>query len=105
MTPQKPGQLDQSWLAVIGDELQKPYMVALRDFLKQEKAAGKVIYPPSPLIFNAFNHTPFEQVRVVIIGQDPYHGNYNGLAQAHGLSPRRADERSVIRRMRILVTP
>ena len=51
MTPQKPGQLDQSWLAVIGDELQKPYMVALRDFLKQEKAVGKIIYPPSPLIF------------------------------------------------------
>ena len=82
MTQQKPGQLHPSWLAVIGDELEKPYMQALRDFLKQEKAAGKVIYPPSPLIFNAFNHTPFEQVRVVIIGQDPYHGD----GQAHGLS-------------------
>jgi uracil-DNA glycosylase len=57
-------------------------MQALRDFLRQEKAAGKTIYPPSPLIFNAFNHTPFEQVRVVIIGQDPYHGPN----QAHGLS-------------------
>ncbi len=82
MTQQKPGQLHPSWLAVIGDELEKPYMQALRDFLKHEKAAGKVIYPPSPLIFNAFNHTPFEQVRVVIIGQDPYHGD----GQAHGLS-------------------
>ena len=82
MTQQKPGQLHPSWLAVIGDELEKPYMQALRDFLKQVKAAGKVIYPPSPLIFNAFNHTPFEQVRVVIIGQDPYHGD----GQAHGLS-------------------
>ncbi|MES2499765.1 MAG: uracil-DNA glycosylase [Pseudomonadota bacterium] len=78
----KPGQLHPSWLAVIGDELEKPYMQALRHFLKAEKAAGKVIFPPSPLIFNAFNHTPFEQVRVVIIGQDPYHG----LNQAHGLS-------------------
>ena len=86
MTEQKPGQLHPSWLSVIGDELEKPYMQVLRHFLKEEKAAGKVIYPPSPLIFNAFNHTPFEQVRVVIIGQDPYHGNYNGLAQAHGLS-------------------
>lgn len=82
MTQQKSGQLHPSWLAVIGDELEKPYMRALRDFLKLEKAAGKVIYPPSPLIFNAFNHTPFDKVRVLIIGQDPYHGP----RQAHGLS-------------------
>lgn len=61
-------------------------MQALRDFLKKEKAAGKVIFPPSPLIFSAFNHTPFEQVRVVIIGQDPYHGLDKGIPQAHGLS-------------------
>jgi uracil-DNA glycosylase len=87
MTQQKPGQLHSSWQAVIGDELEKPYMQALRDFLRQEKAAGKTIYPPSPLIFNAFNHTPFEQVRVVIIGQDPYHGQDNkDQPQAHGLS-------------------
>ena len=79
---EKPGQLHPLWLAVIGDELEKPYMQALRDFLKQEKAAGKIIYPPSPLIFNAFNHTSFDKVRVVIIGQDPYHGP----EQAHGLS-------------------
>ncbi len=86
MTEQKPSQLHPSWLAVIGDELEKPYMQALRDFLMQEKAAGKVIFPPSPLIFNAFNHTPFDQVRVVIIGQDPYHGLDKGQPQAHGLS-------------------
>ena len=87
MTQQKPGELHPSWLAVIGDELEKPYMQALRAFLSHEKAAGKVIYPPSPLIFNAFNHTPFDKVRVVIIGQDPYHGQDNkGQAQAHGLS-------------------
>jgi uracil-DNA glycosylase len=82
MSDSKPGQLHPSWQAAIGDELHKPYMEALRDFLKQEKAAGKTIYPPGPLIFNAFNHTPFEKVKVVIIGQDPYHG----LGQAHGLS-------------------
>ncbi|WP_296985484.1 uracil-DNA glycosylase, partial [Thalassolituus sp. UBA1505] len=57
-------------------------MHTLREFLQQEKAAGKVIFPPGPQIFNAFNHTPFDQVRVVIIGQDPYHGP----GQAHGLS-------------------
>ncbi len=82
MSEPKPSQLHPSWLAVLSDELHKPYMVTLRDFLKQEKALGKVIYPPSPLIFNAFNHTPFDKVRVVIIGQDPYHGT----GQAHGLS-------------------
>ena len=82
ITQAKTGQLHPSWLAEIGDELEKPYMQALRDFLKQEKSAGKVIFPPSPLIFNAFNHTPFDKVRVVIIGQDPYHGPN----QAHGLS-------------------
>ena len=82
MTQHKPSQLHPSWLAVIGDELEKHYMQALRAFLKEEKVAGKTIYPPSPLIFNAFNHTPFDKVRVVIIGQDPYHGD----SQAHGLS-------------------
>ena len=82
MPQEKPGQLHPTWQAVIGEEFNKPYMHALRAFLQQEKAAGKIIYPPSPLIFNAFNHTPFEQVRVVIIGQDPYHGPH----QAHGLS-------------------
>ena len=86
MPQEKTGQLHPSWQAVIGDEFNKPYMQALRTFLGQEKAAGKTIYPPSPLIFNAFNHTPFDAVRVVIIGQDPYHGENKGQAQAHGLS-------------------
>lgn len=87
MSASKSSQLHPSWQAVIGDELEKPYMQALQAFLSQENAAGKTIYPPSPLIFNAFNHTPFEKVRVVIIGQDPYHGQDNaGQPQAHGLS-------------------
>lgn len=81
-TEQKAGQLHSSWQAIIGQEFDKPYMQALRTFLKQEKALGKVIFPPGSQIFNAFNHTPFDQVRVVIIGQDPYHGPN----QAHGLS-------------------
>ena len=86
MPLEKPGQLHPSWQAVIGDELEKPYMQNLRAFLQGEKSAGKTIYPPSSLIFNAFNHTPFDKVRVVIIGQDPYHGQDNGQPQAHGLS-------------------
>ena len=87
ISQEKSGQLHPSWQAVIGDEFNKPYMQALRIFLQQEKAAGKIIYPANQLIFNAFNHTPFDTVRVVIIGQDPYHGQDNkGQAQAHGLS-------------------
>ena len=78
----KAGELHSSWQQVLGEELQQPYMQELRDFLRAEKQAGKEIYPPSSLIFNAFNHTPFDQVRVVIIGQDPYHGP----GQAMGLS-------------------
>ena len=78
----KPGALHSSWQAVIGDQFTQPYMVRLKAFLQQEKRAGKIIYPPGLQIFNAFNQTPFDQVRVVIIGQDPYHGP----GQAHGLS-------------------
>lgn len=86
MVAESIGHLDASWQAQLGEELNKPYMQSLRDFLKQEKSTGKTIYPANPLIFNAFNHTPFDKVRVVIIGQDPYHGDDKGQAQAHGLS-------------------
>jgi len=78
----KPGELHPSWQAMIGSEFDQPYMQNLKEFLQAEKSTGKTIYPPGPLIFNAFNHTPFDQVRVVIIGQDPYHGP----DQAMGLS-------------------
>ena len=78
----KPGALHPSWQAVLGQEFDQPYMLNLKQFLQEEKRAGKEVYPPGPLIFNAFNHTPFDQVRVVIIGQDPYHGP----GQAMGLS-------------------
>ena len=74
-------KLDPSWLAVIGDEFDKPYMQQLRAFLQQEKEQGKTIYPPGALWFNALNSTPFDKVKVVILGQDPYHGPQ----QAHGL--------------------
>lgn len=74
-------KLEPSWKARIGDYLERPEMQALSAFLRAEKQAGKVIYPPGPDIFAAFDHTPFEAVRVVILGQDPYHGPN----QAHGL--------------------
>ncbi len=74
--------LPASWQPALGRELTQPYMQSLLAFLQQEEAQGKTIFPPAPLIFNAFKHTPFEKVRVVIIGQDPYHGP----GQAHGLS-------------------
>lgn len=74
-------KLEAGWKAALHEEFDKPYMRQLSEFLRAEKAAGKVIFPPGPLIFNALNSTPLKQVRVVIIGQDPYHG----LDQAHGL--------------------
>lgn len=74
-------KIHSSWYAVLGEEFEQPYMAQLRQFLRGEKAAGKRIYPPGGQIFNAFNSTPFDQVKVIILGQDPYHGS----GQAHGL--------------------
>lgn len=73
--------LQGAWLALLQEEFDKDYMHTLRTFLAEEKAQGKLIYPPGKLIFNALNSTPFDDVRVVILGQDPYHGP----GQAHGL--------------------
>lgn len=75
-------KIEASWKEVLKDEFSKPYFLQVIAFLKQEKAAGKTIYPPGPFIFNAFNTTPFDKVKVVLLGQDPYHGT----GQAHGLS-------------------
>ncbi len=75
-------KIDDSWFAVLGDEFQKPYFNQIKKVLVQEKNDGKAIYPPANLIFNAFNSAPFHEVKVVILGQDPYHGP----GQAHGLS-------------------
>lgn len=74
-------KLEPGWLSVLDGEFEKPYMSELRTFLLREKQQGKVIYPPGALWFNAFNTTPFDRVKVVILGQDPYHGPQ----QAHGL--------------------
>jgi uracil-DNA glycosylase len=73
--------MHESWLAVLGDELEQPYMTELRAFLVAEVAAGRRFYPPASLVFNALALTPFDDVRVVILGQDPYHG----AGQAMGL--------------------
>ena len=74
--------MEPSWLKVLEQEFQKEYMVKLRQFLKQEKESGQVVYPRNADIFAAFNKTPFDKLEVVILGQDPYHGPN----QAHGLS-------------------
>lgn len=74
-------QLHPSWQACLGDEFLQPYMQDLKKFLLAEQKAGKTIYPVNDHWFNAFNTTPFDQVKVVILGQDPYHGP----GQAHGL--------------------
>ena len=75
-------KIEASWKEALQDEFGKSYFARIVDFLKIERRAGKVIYPPGPFIFNAFNTTPFDNVKVVILGQDPYHGP----GQAHGLS-------------------
>ncbi|MBP6811822.1 MAG: uracil-DNA glycosylase [Saprospiraceae bacterium] len=66
-------QIEASWKQALAEEFQKPYFSDIRRFLHEEIASGKTIYPPGPLIFNAFNKTPFDAVKVVILGQDPYH--------------------------------
>ncbi len=77
-----PVQLSPSWLAPLGDVFAHPTMQELGAFLRAEKARGRMIYPPGKCIFAALDATPFELVKVVILGQDPYHG----AGQAHGLS-------------------
>jgi uracil-DNA glycosylase len=74
-------KINPGWKAVLQQEFDKPYFQHIVTFLKTEKLSGKTIYPPGSLIFNAFEKTPFENVKAVILGQDPYHGP----GQAHGL--------------------
>lgn len=75
-------KIEQSWKDALGSEFDKPYFASLVRFLHNEKAEGKRIYPPGGQIFKAFELTPVKDVKVVILGQDPYHGP----GQAHGLS-------------------
>jgi len=75
-------EIEDSWRKVLEGEFEKDYMKNLKAFLLNEKQEGRTIYPPGRCIFNAFNHTPFEQVKAVILGQDPYHGPN----QAYGLA-------------------
>ncbi len=74
--------MEASWKAKLEDQFRQPYFAELKKFLFDESQNGEVVYPPEPFIYNAFNQVPFESVRVVILGQDPYHGP----GQAHGLS-------------------
>lgn len=74
-------KIEDSWKKILKEEFSKPYFQQIALHLKTEKSQGKTIYPPGSLIFNAFNTTPFTNVKVVILGQDPYHGPN----QAHGL--------------------
>lgn len=81
MSEKREIHLQDSWKSRLREEFELDYMQQLRAFLQSRKQSGAVIYPPGPLIFNALDSTPFEAVRVVILGQDPYHGP----GQAHGL--------------------
>lgn len=74
-------KLESSWLAHLQDQFEQPYMKTLGEFLRAQKRAGKRIFPAGNELFAAFEHTPLQQLKVVILGQDPYHGE----GQAHGL--------------------
>jgi uracil-DNA glycosylase len=80
MSTVKP-QIEESWKEHLQEEFSKPYFAELKSFLINEMNNGATVFPPGQQIFNAFNLTPFDKVKVVIIGQDPYHGR----GQAHGL--------------------
>ena len=73
--------IPKKWSELLSDEIKKPYIAELKDFIYDEVKSGKLVYPPLEDVFAALGHTPFEEVKVVIIGQDPYHGPN----QAHGL--------------------
>lgn len=75
-------KIEESWKELLKDEFRKPYFAQIRDHLKTEKEQGKIIYPPGSQIFNAFAQTPVSKLKVVLLGQDPYHGP----RQAMGLS-------------------
>src|SRR5437667_12109534 len=74
-------KIEPTWKEKLTGEFESPYFSQLKNFLVGEKLKGKAIYPPGAKIFSAFDFTPFEKVKVVLLGQDPYHG----VGQAHGL--------------------
>ena len=74
-------KMEKSWHEALKDEINQPYILELKNFLESEKKAGKLVFPPEEEVLNAFRQTPFDQVKVVLMGQDPYHGQN----QAHGL--------------------
>jgi uracil-DNA glycosylase len=74
--------IELGWKRILKDEFEKPYITGIRETLSNTEATGKPVYPPSSMIFNAFNLTPFDKVKVIIIGQDPYHNP----GEAMGLS-------------------
>lgn len=74
-------RLEKSWHAALKEELSKPYILQLKRFLEEEKGRGVAIFPPEADVFSAFRYTPYDKVKVVLMGQDPYHGE----GQAHGL--------------------
>jgi uracil-DNA glycosylase len=75
-------KIEQGWKNILKEEFEQPYFSEIAHFLKTEKSQGKIIYPPGPQIFTAFDKTPFDKLKVVLLGQDPYHGP----GQAMGLS-------------------
>lgn len=82
MAEVKDVKIEESWKELLSEEFEKSYFAGIKTYLLEQKQAGKTIYPPGPLIFNAFKMVPVDQLKIVILGQDPYHGP----GEAHGLS-------------------
>jgi uracil-DNA glycosylase len=80
-------KIEASWKEVLEDEFRKSYFRQITEHIKTEKMQGKTIYPPGPLIFNAFEQTPVDKVKVVIIGQDPYHGPRQAMGLSFSVPP------------------
>lgn len=80
-------KIEPSWKAVLKEELDKPYFPLIKDAILESKAEGKTVYPPDDEIFNAFTLTPFSEVKVVILGQDPYHGPGQAMGLCFSVKP------------------
>lgn len=80
-------KIEESWKMALKQEFTKPYFQEIVAFLRTEKMQNKTIYPPGPLIFNAFNHTSFANVKVVLLGQDPYHGPGQAMGLSFSVAP------------------
>ena len=98
-------KIEASWKDVLQAEFNKPYFLQIVTHLKTERATGKIIYPPGSLIFNAFDKTPFDTLKVVLLGQDPYHGPGQAMGLQGAGAPSCKATTTALTRGRCIGTP